>query len=276
MTPVRLGAALVLGMSMWLFSAAQPAQACSCAPAQPPATALAEASQVFRGTVRAIERPSSPSSFENSYRFAVSDVWKGEVSPVISVASANSGTLCGFSFVEGGDYLVYVDSSGRTSSCDRTRRIGDAATDLATLGSGQTPESASASVVARHSLFSGAWYDPARNGEGVIVQVLPDGSASVYWFGYRGLEPREQTWLVGVGEFDGDVLRIVRVFRPIGGGFGAFYAAGNVELVEWGELLLTFQPNGTLRLRWNSTIPEYGSGTLNLRQLTRTPAIGLP
>jgi hypothetical protein len=275
MTPIRLFAAWLLGMSMWLSSAAQPAPACSCASGQTPAAALADATRVFRGTVEAIERPQSSFAL-NSYRFSVDEVWKGEVSPVISVASGNSATICGFNFVEGMAYLVYVDSSGSTTLCDRTRVIANAGADLVALGSGRTPEVAPASVVARHLLFSGAWFDPERNGEGVIVQVLPDGSASVYWFGYRGLVPREQTWLVGVGQFDGDVLRVVPVHRPIGGGFGASYTPGNVELVQWGELLLTFQADGILRMRWTSTIPEYGSGTLNLRRLTRTPAIELP
>jgi hypothetical protein len=234
--------------------------------------AFADATRVFRGTVKAIEVPQSSFAL-NSYRFSVDEVWKGEVSPVASVAS---GALCGFGFVEGREYLVYVDSAGGTSRCDRTRLVEDAEADLAALGSGRTPDLAGADIVARHLLFSGAWFDPSRNGEGVIVQVLPDGSASVYWFGYRRLVPGDQSWLVGVGQFDGDVLRVVPVHRPIGGGFGAFYTPGNVQLVEWGELLLTFQADGTLRLRWTSTIPEYGSGTLNLRRLTGTPAIALP
>jgi hypothetical protein len=31
---------------------------------------------------------------------------------------------------------------------------------------------------------SGSWYDPARSGEGLIVQFLPNGKALVIWFTY--------------------------------------------------------------------------------------------
>lgn len=274
MTNTRPIAALLFGMGLGLIGAAQTARACTCLPNPPPATALAEASRVFRGTVKAIEQPSG--SLLNHYRFAVTRVWKGEASPVISVTSTNNSAACGVGFMEGREYLVYQSSDGFTSLCTRTRGIDSAGEDLAALGGGQAPQTASAAIAARHQLFSGTWYDPARNGEGAIVQVLADGSASVYWFGYRGLEPREQTWLVGLGGFDGDTLHASRVFRPVGGGFGPLYMAANVELVDWGELLLAFQPDGTLRLRWASTLPEYGSGTLTLRRLTGTPAMALP
>ncbi len=116
-------------MAGWLV--APTALACSCAPPIAPAQALAEATQVFVGTVVAVSRPPEGSSaFTNSYRFSATEIWKGEAAPVISVASGNSSASCGYGFVEGETYLVYA-TLGFTGLCDRTRRLSAATADLA-------------------------------------------------------------------------------------------------------------------------------------------------
>ena len=56
---------------------------------------------------------------------------------------------------------------------------------------------------------SGAWFDPAHNGEGWNVEELPDGRAQVYWFTYDG--NGEQAWTIGVSPSSGP--RMV-VFTP--------------------------------------------------------------
>ncbi|MGE4072932.1 MAG: hypothetical protein AB7E72_17330 [Lysobacterales bacterium] len=237
---------------------------------------MAEATQVFVGTVVAVSRPPEGSSaFTNSYRFATTEIWKGEAAPLISVASGNSSASCGNGFVEGETYLVYA-TLGFTALCDRTRRLSDAGADLAVLGVGRQPVVATAAIIARDQLFSGTWYDPNRVGEGLLVQILGDGRASVYWFGYRADAPNEQTWLVGTGDFEGEVLRVADVYRPTGGGFGPSFNPNQVVLADWGEMLLTFRSDGGLTLRWTSTMPEYGSGTRALQRLTRPPAVALP
>ncbi|MCB1613980.1 MAG: hypothetical protein KDI60_19810, partial [Xanthomonadales bacterium] len=66
---------------------------------------------------------------------------------------------------------------------------------------------------------SGAWFDPARNGEGVILQVLPNGRALAIWFTYPPTgESGDQAWLIAQdGEIDGDRIRFTQVYRPLGG-----------------------------------------------------------
>lgn len=66
--------------------------------------------------------------------------------------------------------------------------------------------------------MSGAWFDPARDGEGVIVQFLADGRALAIWFTYPAAgEPGEQTWLLAQdGVVEGDTLRFAAVIRPQG------------------------------------------------------------
>ena len=42
----------------------------------------------------------------------------------------------------------------------------------------------SSSAIAQNEVFSGSWFDPARAGEGFVVQILDDGRALVTWFTY--------------------------------------------------------------------------------------------
>ena len=32
--------------------------------------------------------------------------------------------------------------------------------------------------------MSGSWYDPTRDGEGIVLEILPDGRQLAYWFTY--------------------------------------------------------------------------------------------
>lgn len=70
---------------------------------------------------------------------------------------------------------------------------------------------------------SDAWYDPSHNGEGVLVEELPDGRAIGFWFTYD--ERGEQAWLMGIGTMQTGNLVTSDVFRPIGTNFGKFSAS---------------------------------------------------
>ncbi len=51
---------------------------------------------------------------------------------------------------------------------------------------------------------SGSWFDPARDGEGFIVQFFSDSQAVIYWFTYN--EDGTQRWFIGLGDASGDRL----------------------------------------------------------------------
>ena len=250
------------------------ALACSCLPSPPPQEALAQASAVFRGIPVATTRPSAD-GFAIDVSFVVSEVWKGSRDPLQSVITADNSAACGVDFQPREEYLVYVDDAGRSLLCSRTRRTVDAAADLAALGTGQPPQPAPADDVARHAKFDGGWYNPARDGEGLLIDVLEDGRAAVYWFGYQADVASAQSWLHGIGQFDGHRLHIAELTQPVGGGFGETYNAAAVERVVWGELSLQFDPEGGATARWRSVLPGYGSGELSLQRLSRPPRVRL-
>ena len=59
-----------------------------------------------------------------------------------------------------------------------------------------------AQIIEDPSVLSGSWYDPARNGEGFHIEILPDGQALAIWFTYPGDTDNNETrqaWILGIG-----------------------------------------------------------------------------
>ena len=79
----------------------------------------------------------------STVRFAVSAVYRGDCRQETTITtpfhSGTSNLLCGFQFVLGQEYLVYVRQSQSTDSCTRTRRLSHASDDLAHLGTSRPP-----------------------------------------------------------------------------------------------------------------------------------------
>lgn len=119
--------------------------------------------------------------------------------------------------------------------------------------------------------LSGAWFDPQRSGEGIILQMLPDGRALAIWFTYPAAgEAGEQAWLIAEGgRIEGDRLRFEQVLRPQGGRFGEAFDPASVDYTAWGSLELRFTGCNGVELQWSGP-PAFGSGS---RALTRLSAI---
>lgn len=116
---------------------------------------------------------------------------------------------------------------------------------------------------------SGAWFDPAHNGEGWSVEELPDGRTQVYWFTYD--ERGEQAWTIGVSPTSGERMTIAENLRPVGTRFGAAFDATQVRTPSWGRLELELAGCAHGTVRYESSQAAFGSGTLRPVRLT-TPA----
>lgn len=116
---------------------------------------------------------------------------------------------------------------------------------------------------------SGAWFDPARDGEGIIVQYLADGRALAIWFTYPAAgEAGEQAWMLAQeGVVEGDTLRFASVVRPQGARFGAAFDPAAVRSEPWGTLALRFDSCSEATLSWSGPA-AYGSGSRALRRLS--------
>jgi len=111
------------------------------------------------------------------------------------------------------------------------------------------------------------WFDPAHNGEGWVAEELPDGRTQFFWYTYD--ENGEQAWALGVAPASGDHLSITDFYRPVGARFGSAFDPGAVQRVSWGRVDVDFSSCNGGELRYQSSIPAFGSGTLRPTRVTR-------
>ncbi|MEE4331621.1 MAG: M14 family metallopeptidase, partial [Wenzhouxiangella sp.] len=90
-------------------------------------------------------------------------------------------------------------------------------------------------VRAAHSAM---WIDPARAGEGWVIEILPNGQALGYWFTYD--EAGEPRWLLGQGPIVENQIFFDELLAPVGGRFGPDFDPDDVELVPAGSARLVF------------------------------------
>lgn len=138
----------------------------------------------------------------------------------------------------------------------------------ATFDSRVPPRAAPVSVDAR---FSGSWFDPARSGEGIALEILDGGRAIVYFFTFspNGTQPR-QAWLVGDGRIVPGGIAFDTVYhrpsRPDGG-------AVSPDPSDWGRLFIGFSDCNSGELRWEGP-PGWGRKTVPLTRLTALEGLG--
>jgi len=65
---------------------------------------------------------------------------------------------------------------------------------------------------------SSAWYDPDRNGEGFMLEILTDDRAVMYWFTYNN--DGDQDWYIAEGEISGNRILFPELLHVSGGEFG--------------------------------------------------------
>jgi hypothetical protein len=98
------------------------------------------------------------------------------------------------------------------------------------------PGSLAAVVLPRPQALSGAWYDPASNGEGYFVLVAESGIV-VTWYGYDGQGQR--LWLVSE-TFAGSVELGSPIQLNVFRGSGGMFTQPLASIEAWGTLSLRF------------------------------------
>lgn len=114
---------------------------------------------------------------------------------------------------------------------------------------------------------SGSWFDPSHSGEGWMFQELQDGRAVGFWFTYDA--QGEQAWTIGFAEQAGANMRMDNVLRPIGGRFGANFDPSAIVVQPWGKYQVEFTSCASGTLNYQSSQPEFASGTLKPTRLTQ-------
>ncbi len=113
--------------------------------------------------------------------------------------------------------------------------------------------------------LGGAWYDPAHDGEGYVLQILEDSRAVVFWFSYGPDGARR--WFYGIGELKDGKWLFEDMLTTAGGVFGNGFDPETVEQAPWGSLVLEIDCEGG-EATYESTEEGFGAGALQLKRLT--------
>ena len=117
--------------------------------------------------------------------------------------------------------------------------------------------------------FSGSWYDPAHDGEGLLIEILDADRALGYWFTYD--DAGRQLWIVAVGSIAGNRIEFSQALAPRGATFGAGFDPADVELSPWGAFAVEFFSCSTASLEYDGI---YGMGGQQLTRLTTIGGLG--
>ncbi len=109
-------------------------------------------------------------------------------------------------------------------------------------------------------ITSGSWYDPLHDGEGWVVEILPNGVALVYWFTYDPSQP-VQTWILGVGNVVGNRIVVAAAETFSGPTFGSGYDSAALNATPWGSFAIEFAGDGTATIGYDGK-QTFGSGLL--------------
>jgi plastocyanin len=115
--------------------------------------------------------------------------------------------------------------------------------------------------------FSGAWYDPAQSGHGILVEVLPNNQFLTFWFTFSP-DGTQQAWFGNVGAIDG-ATATVAALQTQGGRWIPNFDPANVTQVPWGTLTFTFTDCNHGRVDFSSGVAGYGEGHMDLTRLTQ-------
>ena len=139
---------------LWLLGDPGQVHACKCAEPGSPSEELEKSSAVFAGRAVSIQHSYDPKAASVSPEdrttvgFEVSAVWKGTVHEDMYITTPPTGGSCGFTFVEGEEYIVYgyghdsnyADGGYTVGICSRTALLGQAQADIDALGEGNAPQ----------------------------------------------------------------------------------------------------------------------------------------
>ncbi|MCI1710248.1 MAG: spondin domain-containing protein [Chiayiivirga sp.] len=123
------------------------------------------------------------------------------------------------------------------------------------------------------SYFSGAWYDPARSGEGFQIEIF-DAAApklSLTWFTYEPDGSGRQKWLTGVGTID-YLSAEVELYETEGGIMGSIENPQRVQRKRWGTATAGFANCWSGAVIHNPDDPAAARGAIYVQRLTAVPA----
>ena len=121
--------------------------------------------------------------------------------------------------------------------------------------------------------FTGAWYDPAQSGHGLLVEVLPNDVLLAYWFTFTP-DASQQAWFGGTGSILGNQA-IVHAGQGEGGKWIPNFDPADYALRTWGTLTFTFTDcdHGRVDFASDAEAPQWGWNSMSLTRLTHVAGL---
>jgi hypothetical protein len=201
-----------------------------------------------------------------------------------TVRSSDFFSVSGYGFLAGGETYVFenwpeadIPQINYNQSLTVTlKRSGlqDVSIAVPAYNPASYPEASQSIPVSGY--LSGAYYDPAHSGEGMMIEVNEASATSRYifmaWYTYDA--SGVPFWISGTGFFSpGDRSVRVDMIYTFGGGFAGGFPSSGVSVAPWGSITLDF-PNCNIahfRYQANSDLPSgvpSGSGSKSWARLT--------
>ncbi len=120
---------------------------------------------------------------------------------------------------------------------------------------------------------SSAWYDPDRNSEGFMLEILSDNRAVMYWFTYD--TEGHQDWYISAGEIRGNRILFPELVQASGGEFGPGFDPEKVTRTVVGSASFIWSDCDSGAMDWLIDSDGKGRrhGRMNLQRLSRIMGI---
>ena len=108
--------------------------------------------------------------------------------------------------------------------------------------------------------LSGSYYDPARPGEGLFIEIGQVGERRILFVSWYTYFQGSQRWIIGNVDFAPGATDVtVPLSVTAGTGFGVNFNPANVQFTEWGSATFRFLSCTELGFDWRSNDGETGS-----------------
>ncbi len=114
--------------------------------------------------------------------------------------------------------------------------------------------------------WMGAWFDPARDGEGFQLAVEGDDASTfvMTWYTYFN---GAQVWMIGTGTRNGNTLVFDNMIITSGAGFGSEFDADDVIRETFGMITVDFSDCNNFTATVDSELPEFSDIELNVEKI---------
>jgi len=156
------------------------------------------------------------------------------------------------------DAIVFDDDAAFVFSYEQDSPTPDLMLSVAAYDSTQYP--AGGQVRSPHGNLSGSYYDAARPGEGMFVEVGRVGERRVLFISWYTYFQGAQRWIIGNVDFpEGATSVTVPLSITAGTGFGANFNPDDVQTIEWGSAVFRFLSCTEMGFDWVNNDGESGS-----------------